>query len=157
MGNGGVREVRLQVVQYGDTGHNLMVDSVSALLKSSSLWAMPWLDAAVQRVLEGFVGLDFATPSAITKDWPLVRSPTPVVVAIVAYIAVVCGWSSYIKRAELKPRAQDPQWLQALVVVHNSFLCCLSFYMGWGILSEARLNRCPPRDHRNSVPSNSYL
>lgn len=122
---------------------NLTVDnddsaSRSGTLKSVSFVAMPRLDAIVHHILEDFVGLDLRRPSAITADWPLVRSPTPVVLAIVTYIVVVWVWSSSIKRAGLKPRVQDPAWLRALVVVHNCFLCCLSFYMGCGILFEAR-------------------
>lgn len=100
------------------------------------------LDAIVFKVLgPEFVGLDLRRPSAITADWPLVRSPTPVLLAIVTYIVTVWLWSSSIRRAGLKPRSHDPKWLQALVVVHNSFLCALSFYMGVGILTEARRHK----------------
>lgn len=122
---------------------NLTLDSVTGAfgsLKSSSFGAIPAIDSVVHRVLEGFVRLDLRKPSAITADLPFVRSPTPVVVAVATYIVVVWLWSSYIKWAGLKPR-HDPVWLQALVVVHNCFLCCLSLYMGCGILIEARRHR----------------
>lgn len=58
------------------------------------------LDAIVFKVLgPEFVGLDLRRPSAITADWPLVRSPTPVLLAIVTYIVTVWLWSSSIRRA----------------------------------------------------------
>ncbi|KAG0564642.1 hypothetical protein KC19_8G127500 [Ceratodon purpureus] len=137
------REVGWQVVgRVGEKAHklNLTLDSVTSSLRSSSRVAIPGIDSVVHRVLEGFMGLDLRKPSAITADLPFVRSPTPVVLAIAAYIVVVWLWSSYIRRAGLKPR-HDPVWLQAIVVVHNSFLCCLSLYMGCGILIEARRHR----------------
>jgi hypothetical protein len=99
------------------------------------------IDAGARRVVEKFIGLNMAKPSAITADLPLVRSPVPVVVAAVSYLAVVWVWSSHIKRSGLKPRVQDPKWLQCLIIAHNMFLCCLSFYLGLGILTEARRHR----------------
>ena len=125
---------------------NLRLDSVATALgalKLSSRVSIPAIDAAVFQVLEGVVGLDMRKPSAITADLPLIRSPTPVVLAVAAYIIVVTLWSAYVRRAALKPR-HDPVWLQALVVLHNSFLCSLSLYMGCGILTEARRHRCSP-------------
>jgi hypothetical protein len=99
------------------------------------------IDAGARRVVEKFIGLNMAKPSAITADLPLVRSPVPVVVAVVSYLAIVWVWSSHIKRSGLKPRVQDPKWLQCLIIAHNMFLCCLSFYLGLGILTEARRHR----------------
>ena len=65
------------------------------------------------------------------------KNPMPVVAAITTNIVVVWLWNSSIQLAGLKPRGQDPKWLQMLVVVHNCFLCCLSVYMGYDIISEA--------------------
>lgn len=136
------RDVGWQMVHVGDKAHNLTLNpatsSFAVALESTSLWSISTLDYAVHRFLKDFVELDMRKPSTITAGLPLVSSPTPVVLAIFAYIVVVWLWSSYIRRVGLKPRSQDPGWLRALVVVHNWFLCCLSFYMGCGIISEAR-------------------
>ncbi|CAM6014274.1 unnamed protein product [Sphagnum balticum] len=116
---------------------------VFGFANSSSLSATvaSMIDAGARRVVEKFIGLNMAKPSAITADLPLVRSPVPVVVAVVSYLAIVWVWSSHIKRSGLKPRVQDPKWLQCLIIAHNMFLCCLSFYLGLGILTEARRHR----------------
>lgn len=139
------RDMGLQTTCVGGNAHNLTLDSATSSfgsnLKSPSLWSITMLDSTVHKILEHYVGLDLSKPSAITVDLPLVRSPTPVVLAIIGYIVVVLLWSSHIKRAGLKPRLQDPVWLQTLVIVHNCFLCFLSFYMGWGIITEARHHR----------------
>jgi hypothetical protein len=133
--------------RVGEKASKLNVTLASFEESWSSGVAVPGIDWVVHAVLEGLMGLDLRQPSAITADLPLVRSPTPVVLAIAAYVAVVCLWSAHIRRAGLQPRLLDPAWLQALVVVHNSFLCCLSLYMGCGILTEARRHR-----HNTNLP-----
>jgi hypothetical protein len=115
------------------------------------------IDAGARRVVEKFIGLNMAKASAITADLPLVRSPVPVVVAVVSYLAIVWVWSSHIKRSGLKPRVQDPKWLQCLIIAHNMFLCCLSFYLGLGILTEARRHRFSLSLSLSSSPSLSHL
>lgn len=151
------RDVGWQMVHVGDKAHNLTLNpatsSFAVALESTSLWSISTLDYAVHRFLKDFVELDMRKPSTITAGLPLVSSPTPVVLAIFAYIVVVWLWSSYIRRVGLKPRSQDPGWLRALVVVHNWFLCCLSFYMGCGIISEARHHGYRPFTTTSFSPS----
>ncbi|KAH9307035.1 hypothetical protein KI387_011439, partial [Taxus chinensis] len=49
-----------------------------------------------------------------THGLPYVDSPTPIFVALAVYLVGVCGGSLWIKIAELKPRATEPQWLRLL-------------------------------------------
>ncbi|GBG88886.1 hypothetical protein CBR_g48498 [Chara braunii] len=93
----------------------------------------------VFRSLEA-MGLDINRPSPITKDLPLVSSPTGVVLLVLLYILVVVVAVRLMKHAGAKPKPKDPWLLRALVLVHNLFLAVLSLFMGSGILHHAWRN-----------------
>eukprot|EP00244_Chara_vulgaris_P012041 TRINITY_DN6199_c0_g1_i1.p1 TRINITY_DN6199_c0_g1~~TRINITY_DN6199_c0_g1_i1.p1 ORF type:complete len:434 (-),score=68.30 TRINITY_DN6199_c0_g1_i1:49-1350(-) len=93
----------------------------------------------VFRSLEA-LGLDLNRPSPITKNLPLVSSPTWVVLFVLLYVLVVVVAVRRMKHAGAKPRPKDPWPLRALVLVHNLFLAILSLYMGTGILHHAWRN-----------------
>lgn len=91
--------------------------------------------------LLSFLGVDMSSPSPVTLPWPAVASPAPAVVAILLYLALVGAWTQYIRLRGLQPHASEPRALKALVLVHNLFLCGLSFYMGSGLVIEAYRDR----------------
>jgi hypothetical protein len=81
------------------------------------------------------------TSTPVTKGLPLVDSPTPIVIACALYLTIVIGGLIWITAKDLKPRAQEPLPLQALVLVHNLFCFALSLYMCVGITYEAITHR----------------
>ncbi|GBG67800.1 hypothetical protein CBR_g924 [Chara braunii] len=81
------------------------------------------------------------SPSPITKGLPCVDSPTPVILGVSTYLAIVIFGSCMLKwKGTGKPRASDPRPLRFLVVLHNLFLFFLSLYMCLGIVYEAIKN-----------------
>lgn len=98
------------------------------------------LDAAISGAvfdLLDAIGVNAKHQSPITRNFPFVSSPTPVVLSVAAYLAVVTIWCRHIRATDLRPRPQDPRALHLLVIFHNLFLCLLSLFMGVGIISEA--------------------
>lgn len=77
------------------------------------------------------------TSTPVTKGLPGVDSPTPIVIAVTLYLTIVVVGLLRIKAKDLKPRAQEPVLLQALVLVHNLFCFALSLYMCVGITYQA--------------------
>ena len=112
---------------------------------------MPQEQLSAYRHRAVFRGLDrlgfHVEPSAVTKGWPLIDSPTPLLLCMVLYFAVVG-----VGLATVKPKAkgqQDPAWVKLLVNCHNVFLIVLSTYMCLGaiyeVLSRARApGKSPP-------------
>ncbi|CAK9857559.1 unnamed protein product [Sphagnum jensenii] len=94
----------------------------------------------VWSLLRNVMGVEL-TGTPTTKGLPLIDSPTPIVVAITIYLSCVIGGLLWIKASNLKPRAQEPALLQALVLLHNLFCFGLSLYMCIGIIYQAILNR----------------
>jgi elongation of very long chain fatty acids protein 4 len=94
----------------------------------------------VWSLLRNVMGVEL-TGTPTTKGLPLIDSPTPIVVAITIYLSCVIGGLLWIKAFNLKPRAQEPALLQALVLLHNFFCFGLSLYMCIGIIYQAILNR----------------
>lgn len=94
----------------------------------------------VWSLLRNVMGVEL-TGTPTTKGLPLIDSPTPIVVAITIYLSCVIGGLLWIKTSNLKPRAQEPALLQALVLLHNLFCFGLSLYMCVGIIYQAILNR----------------
>ncbi|KAG0570726.1 hypothetical protein KC19_6G183300 [Ceratodon purpureus] len=110
------------------------------------------VDVAVQHGLYEFLRRDFgvevvSTPA--TKGLPFVDSPTPTVLSASLYLVVIVGGLLWITVGDLKPRAKEPGWLQALVLVHNLFCFALSLYMCVGIIYQAIV-------HGYSVWGNAY-
>ncbi|CAM6045430.1 unnamed protein product [Sphagnum compactum] len=94
----------------------------------------------VWSLLRNVMGVEL-TGTPTTNGLPLIDSPTPIVVAITIYLSCVIGGLLWIKAFNLKPRAQEPALLQALVLLHNLFCFGLSLYMCIGIIYQAILNR----------------
>ncbi|KAH6556027.1 hypothetical protein KP509_1Z209700 [Ceratopteris richardii] len=99
-----------------------------------------------------------------TRGLPAVDSPTPLISMLGLYIFCVVGGLGAIrvgaapregsmrKEAEAERgrcRRQEPSALRYLVLAHNAFCTCLSFYMAHGLLSSA----C---NLRYSVCGNAY-
>lgn len=92
-------------------------------------------DAAVSEAFLGFLnatGVNF-TGTSTTKGLPAVDSPTPVLLAIFLYVTTVTLGLRWTRALGLKPRLQEPAYLQVLVIVHNCFCLFLSLYMFVGI------------------------
>jgi len=79
--------------------------------------------------------------SAATKDLPLVASPTPLLLSLLAYFIIVGSGLLYRKVFPRTVKGQDPLWLKALMLVHNIFLIGLSLYMCLKIAYEAYANK----------------
>lgn len=102
-------------------------------------------DAAVRDgvfgVMEGKLGCALDPASPLTVDLPLVRSPTPVVTAIGAYLAVV--GLAVLKNA-VAPAVGEPAKpsapFRAFMILHNAFLSALSLYMCLTCIKEAIAN-----------------
>lgn len=101
----------------------------------ASLYAS-WDDAVSTAVFSGLKTLGFdelqpGKPSPLTRDLPWVRSPTPAVTAIAAYLLVIVASVAYQKATNKKPYAKDPLWLRLLVQAHNLILVrarCFVYY-----------------------------
>ncbi len=99
----------------------------------------------VWNLLRNVMGVEL-TGTPTTKGLPLIDSPTPIVLAMTLYLLCVVAGLLSIKAFNLKPRAQEPAPLQALVLLHNLFCFGLSLYMCVGVVYQAILNRyvfCP--------------
>ncbi len=86
-----------------------------------------WDDAVSTIVFSGLKSLGFnelqpGKPSPLTRDLPWVRSPTPAVTAITAYLAIILVSVAYQKVTKRQPYARDPLWLRVLVQLHNFVL-----------------------------------
>lgn len=88
------------------------------------------------RFINVTAGVELAS-AVPTRGLPYVDSPTPMFVALAAYLVGVCGGSLWIKIAGLKPRTVEPNWLRLLVVLHNAFCLILSVYMCSGIVAQS--------------------
>jgi len=94
----------------------------------------------VWNLLRNVMGVEL-TGTPTTKGLPLIDSPTPIVLAMTLYLLCVVAGLLWIKAFNLKPRAQEPAPLQALVLLHNLFCFFLSLYMCVGVVYQAILNR----------------
>lgn len=86
-----------------------------------------WDDAVSTAVFSGLKTLGFdelqpGKPSPLTRDLPWVRSPTPAVTTITAYLLIIVASVAYQKATNKKPYAKDPLWLRILVQAHNGIL-----------------------------------
>lgn len=86
-----------------------------------------WDDAVSTAVFSGLKQLGFnelqpGKPSPLTRDLPWVRSPTPAVTAIAAYLVVILASVAYQKATKRQPYTRDPLWLRVLVQAHNFVL-----------------------------------
>ena len=77
-------------------------------------------------------------PSSVSAHFPFVRSPTPLVTAILAYLAVV-AYGRLIRRPQPPGSKESAAWRMA-VQGHNLGLVALSSYMFLRIIYEARKN-----------------
>ena len=66
----------------------------------------------------------------MTAGLPFVDSPTPLLLCLAGYLAVVAFGLAVVTPADSK--RPDPAWLRALVLVHNFFLVGLSLFMSGG-------------------------
>uniref|UniRef100_A0A7S0WT84 Very-long-chain 3-oxoacyl-CoA synthase n=1 Tax=Pyramimonas obovata TaxID=1411642 RepID=A0A7S0WT84_9CHLO len=102
------------------------------------------IDAVVAPAVFGAtesVGWGLKPISSATKDLPLVESPTPLILSLMAYFAIVGSGLVYRKAFPRTVKGQDPFLLKALMLVHNIFLIGLSLYMCLKIVYEAYLNK----------------
>jgi len=109
------------------------------------LWQR-WDVAVTKSILDMFENAGWEQirePSPYTRDLPLVRRPTSVVTAIVAYLTIILS-SVFLmstrgsKQADAKQKKQDPAWLKAFMFFHNIFLVVLSTYMFVETILEAK-------------------
>jgi len=100
-------------------------------------------DAVSTYVFDGLRGLgcEMGKADPTTGEMPLVQSPTPTVLALLAYITVVVLGLLKAEGNGKGKEKKDPAWLRALVLVHNLFLVGLSAYMALGISWEAYRNK----------------
>lgn len=99
-------------------------------------------DAVSTYVFDGLrkLGCDMGQPDPTTAELPLVKSPTPTVLVLLAYITSVLVGLLRAERNE-KKKEKEPSWLRGPVLLHNLFLVGLSTYMALGISWEAYRNR----------------
>ncbi|KAH7436149.1 hypothetical protein KP509_05G005100 [Ceratopteris richardii] len=112
-----------------------------------------------------FAGVPLRNAAALpTRGLPAVDSPTPLISMLALYIFCVVGGLGAIrvgaapregsmrKEAEAERgrcRRQEHSALRYLVLAHNAFCTCLSFYMAYGLL-------CSAYNLRYSVWGNAY-
>jgi elongation of very long chain fatty acids protein 4 len=85
------------------------------------------------------IGLSDASKPAsrITKDLPLIDSPTPAVTIIVAYLLIVTVGSAFLRRSQ-PARGPDPGWLRSLVQVSadERVSTCMTHHSFEGTMQE---------------------
>lgn len=86
----------------------------------------------------GFTELLHA-PSPALASRPFVSSPTPLVTAIIVYLAIVAYGRLFRKRKE--PDSPESAALKLAVKAHNAFLVLLSTYMCLTVVKEAVRNK----------------
>lgn len=111
---------------------------------TKSLW-IRWDTVVTKVVYDVFeaVGWEHIRhPSTLTKDLPLVGTPTGVVTVILGYLAIVLGtlfWRSVSadKSKATGDKKADPAWLKSFILLHNIFLVSLSTFMFAGTIYQA--------------------
>jgi elongation of very long chain fatty acids protein 4 len=68
----------------------------------------------------------------VTAGLPFVDSPTPLLLCLAGYLAVVAFGLAFVTPAPADSKRPDPAWLRFLVLVHNFFLVGLSLFMSGG-------------------------
>ncbi|KAH6555565.1 hypothetical protein KP509_1Z244000 [Ceratopteris richardii] len=108
---------------------------------------MSQIDLMKKLILVDLVNAHAALP---TRGLPAVDSPILFISMLALYIFCVVGGLGTIRRSRTRRcRRQEPSALRYLVLAHNAFCTCLSFYMAYGLLSSAY-------NPRYSVWGNAY-
>jgi hypothetical protein len=114
------------------------ITNTSTIHKPLPTSTKPWsLDSIIISLIGFLFGLDMQEPSPVTANFAFVRSPTYVILTVLSYLFVVSKWQSHIRKSGITPTVPEPIWLHRIIVMHNVILCCLSIYLGVGILLEA--------------------
>ena len=123
-----------------------MTDTFAPIPILQSLWSR-W-DTLVTQIVLDFIDAvgwnEIRTPSPVTKDLPLVKTPTVLITAILAYLTIIiatfCWRSLGVDKTEKKGEKQkrDPSWLRYFMLFHNIFLVGLSTFMFVGTVYQAR-------------------
>jgi GNS1/SUR4 family len=125
--------ITLRRFQIGKMG-----DIVTKIWKAWHAW-----DAVCsEQVRSGLAWCGFTellqAPSPVLADMPFVSSPTPLVTAIIAYLAVIFGGLAF--RGNKQQDGQESALLKGAVRLHNAFLIVLSTYMCATTVKEAVQN-----------------
>ena len=68
----------------------------------------------------------------MTAGLPFVDSPTPLLLCLAGYLAVVAFGLAVVTPAPADSKRPDPAWLRLLVLSPNFFLVCLFLFMSGG-------------------------
>jgi len=91
------------------------------------------IDAVISDYVYAFgdmLNADLRPTVDVTKNWPLVDSPTPCVLLLLKYLIVVSVCYGYQKLFPSKEKKPDGPILKAFIMFHNLFLAVLSAWMG---------------------------
>ena len=123
-----------------------MTDTSGPIPTSPSLWSR-WDTLVTQIVLDLIDAAgwkEIRTPSVLTKDLPLVKTPTVLLTTILAYLVII--FSTFCRRSlgvdktkeNIEIKKKDPSWLRFFMLFHNIFLVGLSTFMFIGTVYQAR-------------------